>query len=90
MMAINGRIHGKARWFTWSPQKLFDLSADLSGLAGRDGAFQPTTGRRDEFAHGSPANPDSREKALPRVRARDMFTPGLHIDNLKIKSRNFH
>jgi error-prone DNA polymerase len=70
-------------------QQLFDLSADLSSLAERGGAFRPSTGRGDEFAHGSPGSQDSREKAPPGVRARDLFTPDLHIDILKIKSRNF-
>jgi error-prone DNA polymerase len=65
------------------------LSADLLGLAERDEAFRPSTGRGDEFAHGTPGSPDSREKAPPGVRPRDMFVPDLHIDDLKIKSRNF-
>ncbi|ARQ13787.1 error-prone DNA polymerase 2 (plasmid) [Rhizobium etli] len=90
MMAINGRIQREGEVVHLVAQQLFDLSADLSGLAGRDGAFHPPTGRGDEFAHGSPGSPDSREKAPPGVRARDMFTPDLHIDTLKIKSRNFH
>ncbi|NKF31226.1 hypothetical protein HER21_32795, partial [Pseudomonas sp. BGM005] len=88
MMAINGRIQREGE-VVHLAQQLFDLSADLSRLAGRDGAFRATTGRGDEFAHGSPGNPDSREKAPPPLRARDMFTPDLHIDTLKIKSRNF-
>ncbi|NYJ10917.1 error-prone DNA polymerase [Rhizobium leguminosarum] len=89
MMAINGRIQREGEVVHLVAQQLFDFSADLSGLAGRDGAFRASTGRGDEFAHGSPGSPDSREKAPPGVRARDMFTPDLHIDTLKIKSRNF-
>ncbi|EJC83339.1 DNA-directed DNA polymerase III PolC [Rhizobium leguminosarum bv. trifolii WSM2297] len=89
MMAINGRIQREGEVVHLVAQQLFDLSADLSGLAGRDGAFHPPTGRGDEFAHGSPGSPDSREKAPPGVRARDLFLPDLHIDTLKIKSRNF-
>ncbi|ANM19731.1 error-prone DNA polymerase 2 (plasmid) [Rhizobium sp. N541] len=89
IMAINGRIQREGEVVHLVAQQLFDLSGDLSGLAGRDGTFHPPTGRGDEFAHGSPGSPDSREKAPPRVRARDMFTPDLHIDTLKVKSRNF-
>jgi error-prone DNA polymerase len=89
MMAINGRIQREGEVVHLVAQQLFDLSADLSSLAGRDGAFQLPTGRGDEFAHGSPGTPDSRERAPPGVRARDMFVPDLHIDTLKIKSRNF-
>ncbi len=43
----------------------------------------------DEFAHSSPGSPDSRERPVPVVRARDMLVPDLHIGTLKIKSRNF-
>ncbi|ARQ62134.1 error-prone DNA polymerase 2 (plasmid) [Rhizobium sp. Kim5] len=89
MMAINGRIQREGEVVHLVAQQLFDLSADLSGLAGRDGDFRPSTGRGDEFAHGSPGSPDSRERAPSGVRARDMFTPDLHIDTLKVKSRNF-
>ncbi|WP_049735296.1 error-prone DNA polymerase [Rhizobium ecuadorense] len=75
MMAINGKIQREGEVVHLVAQQLFDLSADLSGLAGRDGEFRATTGRGDEFAHGSPGSPDSREKAPPGVRARDMFIP---------------
>ncbi len=90
MMAINGRIQREGEVVHLVAQQLFDLSADLSSLAERDGGFRLPAGRGDEFAHGSPASPDPRERPIPGVRARDMFTPDLHIDTLKIKSRNFH
>ncbi len=89
MMAINGRIQREGDVVHLVAKQLFDLSSDLSSLAERDGAFRPPTGRGDEFAHGSPGSPDSRDRPAPRLRARDMFVPDLHIDTLKIKSRNF-
>lgn len=89
MMAINGRIQREGDVIHLVAQQLFDLSADLSSLAERDEAFRPPTGRGDEFAHGSPGSPDSRERPAPGLRAGDMFVPDLHIDTLKIKSRNF-
>ncbi|MDW9451593.1 DNA polymerase III subunit alpha [Sinorhizobium meliloti] len=89
MMAINGRIQREGEVVHLVAQQLFDLSADLSSLAERDGAFRPPTGRGDEFAHGSPGSADSRGKAPPGVRARDILVPDLHIATLKIKSRNF-
>jgi error-prone DNA polymerase len=46
-------------------------------------------GCSDAFAHGSPGSPDSSERPVPGVCARDMCVPDLHIDTLKIKSRNF-
>jgi len=88
MMAINGRIQREGDVVHLIAQQLFDLSSDLSGLADRDGSFRLPTGRGDEFAHGSPGSPDSRDRAP--VRARDIFIPDLHIDTLKVKSRNFH
>lgn len=87
MMAVNGRIQREGEVVHLVTQQLFDLTPDLSGLADRDGEFKLPTGRGDEFAHGG--GPDSRER--PKVvQARDMFTPDLHIDTLKVKSRNFH
>ncbi|MDP9564029.1 UNVERIFIED_ORG: hypothetical protein J2740_005246 [Rhizobium nepotum] len=64
------------------------MSADLVGLADRDTGFRLPAGRGDEFAHGG-GGPDSRGKPKPVV-PRDLFTPDLHIDTLKVKSRNFH
>ncbi|MBY5904178.1 error-prone DNA polymerase [Rhizobium leguminosarum] len=89
MMAINGRIQREGDVVHLIAQQLFDLSGDLAALADRDGEFKLPTGRGDEFAHGSPGSPDSRDRS-PAVKPRDIFVPDLHIDTLKIKSRNFH
>jgi error-prone DNA polymerase len=83
MMAINGRIQREGDVVHLVAQQLFDLSRELSGLADRDLGFALQTGRGDEFAHGGR---DSRASVKPR----DIFIPDLHIDTLKIKSRNFH
>ncbi|WP_457584497.1 error-prone DNA polymerase [Ensifer canadensis] len=89
MMAINGRIQREGEVVHLIAQQLFDLTGDLSSLAGRDEALRLPTGRGDEFAHGSLGSPDSRERSAA-VRPRDIFIPDLHIDTLKVKSRNFH
>lgn len=88
MMAINGRIQREGDVVHLVAQQLFDLSQDLSSLAERDTEFRMMTGHGDEFAHGTPSAPDPRDKAA--VRARDIFIPDLHVDQLKVKSRNFH
>ncbi|KPF41433.1 error-prone DNA polymerase [Rhizobium sp. AAP43] len=88
MMAINGRIQREGEVVHLVAQQLFDLSGDLSGLADRDIAFKLPTGRGDEFARGG--GPEPRDKPRPVVSPRDMFTPDLHIDTLKVKTRNFH
>lgn len=88
MVAINGRIQREGDVVHLIAQQLFDLSADLSGLADRDEDFKLPAGRGDEFAHGLPENRDIRGRAP--TKARDIFVPDLHIDTLKVKSRNFH
>jgi error-prone DNA polymerase len=88
LMAINGRIQREGDVVHLVAQQLFDLSSDLSGLADREMEFKLTTGRGDEFAHGSVGGGDSRERAPPPA-PRDIFIRDLHIDRLKIKARNF-
>ncbi len=88
MMGIYGKIQREGDVVHLIARKLYDLSGDLSALADRDLEVRIPTGRGDEFAHGSPGSADHRGKAV--VKARDMYVRDLHIDNLKIKSRNFH
>ncbi|TCU13883.1 error-prone DNA polymerase [Rhizobium laguerreae] len=89
MMAINGRIQREGDVVHLIAQQLFDLSGDLSALADRDGEFKLPAGRGDEFAHGAPGSQDSRVRS-PAVKPREIYVPDLHIDQLKVKSRNFH
>jgi len=88
MMAINGRIQREGEVVHLVAQQLFDLSGDLVGLADRDEEFKLPAGRGDELAHGG--GPDPRGKPKPVIAQRDMFVPDLHINTLKVKSRNFH
>jgi error-prone DNA polymerase len=88
MMAVHGRIQREGEVVHLIAQQIFDFSADLSGLADRGTEFRLPTGRGDEFAHGTPGGADSRDRAP--VKTRDIFIPDLHIDQLKVKSRNFH
>jgi error-prone DNA polymerase len=89
MMAINGRIQREGQVVHLVAQQLFDLTGDLSGLADRDAEFKLPAGRGDEFAHASPGSPDSRDRPAP-PKARDILVRDLHIDTLKLRSRNFH
>jgi error-prone DNA polymerase len=89
MLAVNGKIQKEGDVVHLVAQRLFDLSADLTSLGDRDVAFQMERGRGDEFSHGSPGQ-DSRDRPPKAVApARDIYIPDLHIDTLKIKSRNF-
>lgn len=90
MLAINGRIQREGDVVHLVAQQLFDLSRSLTGLADRDLEFRLSTGRGDEFTHGTPGRPDSRESSGQGMKSRDVFVPDLHIDQLKVKSRNFH
>jgi error-prone DNA polymerase len=61
----------------------------LSALDDRNEACKLPPGRGDDFAHGSPGSPDSRDRARA-VKPRDIFIRDLHIDTLKLKSRNYY
>ncbi|MBP2449851.1 error-prone DNA polymerase [Rhizobium leguminosarum] len=89
MMAINGKIQREGGVVHLVAQRMFDLTTDLASLGERD-TFRVPTGRGDEFAHGSPGSPDSRERPPMGVKAREIYIDDLHIDTLKVKSRNFH
>lgn len=88
LLAINGRIQREGQVVHLVAQQIFDLSSDLSSLSGRDAEFRLPHGRGDEFHNGSPAL-DPRDKPKPTMQARDILVPDLHIDSLRIKSRNF-
>ena len=45
-------------------------------------------GRGDEVRHGSVA-PDPREIPPKGLRSRDMYVKDLHIDTIKVKTRDF-
>lgn len=87
LMGINGRIQREGDVVHLVAQQLFDFTAELSSLANRDTEFKLPAGRGDEFAHGGTVRPDSRDAAP--MKTRDIFIPDLHIDSLKVKSRNF-
>lgn len=87
MIAINGRIQREGEVVHLVAQQLFDLSADLAGLADRDQEFKLPAGRGDEFARGG--GPDPRESARSVPQAKDMYDPDLTIETLKVKARNF-
>lgn len=64
--------------------RLTDLSAELASVGDKGGAFAMPHGRGDEFRHGSPA-PDPRGIH----KSRDIWDPTEHIDQIKVKTRDF-
>lgn len=88
MMGIHGKIQREGEVVHLVAQKLFDFSSDLSSLGERDSDFPLPHGRGDQVKHGG--GPDPRDNPKPAVQARDIYIPDLHINTLKVKSRNFH
>lgn len=87
MLAVRGRIQREGEVVHLVAQQLADLSEDLASVGERDGSFPLPHGRGDNFHHGSPT-PDPR--GLPKGwRTRDIYIPDLHIDTIKVKTRDF-
>jgi error-prone DNA polymerase len=84
MIGVKGRIQREGEVVHVVARELFDLSAELASVGARDAGFPLPHGRGDEFHHGSPS-PDPR--GLPK--ARNLVDPYLHIDEIKVKTRDF-
>ena len=57
----------------------------LAAVGEREGDFPTPHGRGDEFHHGSPGIDP---RSLP-PKPRDIYVPDLHIDSIKVKTRDF-
>jgi len=88
MMGIHGKIQREGEVVHLVAQRLFDFSSDLASLGERDTEFPVPHGRGDQVKYGS--GPDPRENPKPVMPVREIYIPDLHIDTLKVKSRNFH
>ncbi len=88
MISVRGRIQREGEVVHLVAQRLIDLSADLAGVGQRDQPFPLPHGRGDEFHHGSPT-PDPRDLPPKGLRTRDIYVPDLHIDTIKVKTRDF-
>lgn len=88
MIAVQGRIQREGEVVHLVAQRLTDLSADLAGVGKRDQPFPLPHGRGDKFHHGSPT-PDPRDLSPKGLRTRDIYIPDLHLESLKLKTRDF-
>lgn len=87
MIGVYGRIQREGEMVHLVAHRLTDLSADLASVGERDTAFPLPHGRGDEFHHGSPT-PDPR--GLPKgPRPRNIVDPYGHIDQIRVKTRDF-
>jgi len=65
-----------------------EKAAQLEGVGDRDDGFPLPHGRGDEFHHGSPGI-DPRSLPPNGPKPRDVYVPDLHIDSIKVKTRDF-
>jgi error-prone DNA polymerase len=87
MMAVYGRIQREGDVVHLVAHRLTDLSQELATVGDRDAAFPLPHGRGDELHHGSPGlDPRSVPKG---PKPRDISDPYGHIDQIKVKARDF-
>jgi error-prone DNA polymerase len=89
MIAVTGRIQREGEVVHLVANKLADLSADLATVGSREGPFPMGYGRGDAVKHPG-ARVDPREVPAKVPPARDIYIPDLHIDTIKVKTRDFH
>ena len=88
MIGVRGRIQREGEVVHIVAHHLTDLSAELASVGSREAAFPLPHGRCDEFHHGSPT-PDPRG-APKGPRARNIVDPYAHIDEIRVRTREFH
>jgi error-prone DNA polymerase len=88
MIAVKGGIQREGEVVHLVANQLTDLSAELAGVVDRDDGFPLPHGRGDEFHHGSPSI-DPRSLPPKGVKPQDIYVPDLHIDSIKVKTRDF-
>jgi error-prone DNA polymerase len=89
MMSVHGRIQREGEVVHLVAQHLTDLSAELASVGERNGDFPLPHGRGDQIRHGGSSSPDSRDLPPRGLRSRDIYIPDLHIDAIKVKTRDF-
>lgn len=87
MMAVRGRIQREGEVVHLVAQRIMDLSADLASVGSRDAAFSLPHGRGDQVRNGG--GPDPRELPPKGLRTRDIYTPDLDIDTIRVRTRDF-
>jgi len=68
---------------------MFGICASaVSSLAKEFQKFHRSIPRGDQVRHGG-SGPDPRETPPRGLRTRDIYNPDLHIDSIKVKTRDF-
>lgn len=85
LMAVYGRVQREGEVVHLIAHRLTNLSAELASIGELEKAFPLPHGRGDQAKTGG--GPDPRE-TLGR-KAREIYIPDLHIDRIRVKTRNF-
>jgi error-prone DNA polymerase len=89
MMAARGKIQREGAVVHLVAHQLTDLSDDLASVGERDGEFPLPHGRGDQIRDGGSFSPDQRDLPPRTHQVRDIYIPDLHIDAIKVKTRDF-
>jgi error-prone DNA polymerase len=87
MIAVKGRVQREGEVVHLVAIHLTDMSMDLAGVGERDDRSPLPHGRGDEFHHGG--SPGARGLPPKGLRTRDIYIPDLHLDSIKVKTRDF-
>ena len=88
MLAVRGRIQREGEVVHLVARHLTDLSAALASVGARHHDFPIPHGRGDQVRHGG-SGPDPRESPPRGLRTRDIVDPYGHIDEIRVKTRDF-
>jgi error-prone DNA polymerase len=89
MMAVRGKIQREGAVVHLVAHHLADLSEELASVGERDGGFPLPHGRGDQIRDGGSFGPDQRDLPPRGFRTRDIYIPDLHLDTIKVKTRDF-
>ena len=88
MIGVQGRVQREGDVVHLVANQLTDMSAELAAVGERDGDFPTPHGRGDEFHYGSTGG-DPRDLPPKGLRTRDIYVRDLHIDSIKVRTRDF-
>ena len=86
MIACRGRLQRESDVIHVVAEELIDLSDLLEGVGRLGAPFPLSHGRGDQVTHSG--GPDPRE--MPDRKPRSIDVSDIHLDALKVKSRDFH
>ena len=87
MIAVKGRVQREGEVVHLVAHRITDLSRELASIGDRQAAFPLSHGRGDEVRRGS-ALVDARTPSKG-LRTRDIYIPDLHLDAIRVKTRDF-